>query len=84
MGILNTVLTTLMVSHPSIQSFYPIDADEVLVCISWGEKHDHWLCDKMMEKIGYEKVQEVITESNGHTDRYSSEHTYIKNRVSEI
>ena len=79
MGILNTLITTLKVYHPSIQGYYVISEDEVLVCISWGDKkQDHQVCDKMMERIGYEKVQEVITESNGHSDRYSSEHTFKK------
>ena len=79
MGILNTLFTTLKVYHPAIQNYYQLGDDEVLVCISWGDKkQDHWVCDKMMEKIGYEKVQEVITESNGYSDRYSSEHTYKK------
>ena len=78
MSILNTVLANLKVKHPAIQNYYSLGDGEVLVCISWGSKYDRCLCDVMMARLGYEKVQEVITERNGHSDHYSSEHTYKK------
>ena len=61
-----------------VEEVYQIDDKEILVCISWGDwKHEHLCCDKLMESMGYTKVQEIITEDNG-TDCYSSEHTFIK------
>ena len=61
-----------------VEEVYQIDDKEILVCISWGDwKHEHLCCDKLMESMGYTKIQEIITEDNG-TDCYSSEHTFIK------
>ena len=62
----------------SVDAIYQIDENEILVCISWGDKkHEHLACEQIMKRLGYRQVQEVITEDNG-TNRYSSEHTFIK------
>ena len=62
----------------SVDEIYEIEVNEVLVCISWGDwRHQHLACDHIMRKLGYMKVQEVVTESNG-SDCYSSEHTFLK------
>ena len=62
----------------SVDEIYEIEENEVLVCISWGDwKHQHLACDHIMRQLGYDKVQEVVTESNG-DDAYSSEHSFVK------
>ena len=62
----------------SVDEIYEIEDNEVLVCISWGDwKHQHLACDHIMLQLGYDKVQEVVTESNG-DDAYSSEHSYVR------
>ena len=62
-----------------VEAIYQIEENEILVCISWGDwKHEHLACDKIMKRLGYTQIQEVITEDNG-SDCYSSEHTFIKN-----
>lgn len=61
-----------------VDEIYEIEDNEVLVCISWGDwRHQHLACDNIMRQLGYSKVQEVVTESNG-DDAYSSEHSYVK------
>ena len=62
----------------SVNEIYEIEDNEILVCISWGDwKRQHLACDHIMRQLGYDKVQEVVTESNG-DDAYSSEHSYVK------
>ena len=62
----------------SVDEIYEIEDNEILVCISWGDwKHQHLACDHIMRQLGYDKVQEVVTESNG-DDAYSSEHSFVK------
>ena len=62
----------------SVEAIYEIEEGEILICISWGDwKHEHLCCDKVMQGLNYQKVQEVVTEDNG-SDCYSSEHTYTK------
>ena len=62
----------------SVDEIYEIEDNEILVCISWGDwKHQHLACDHIMRQLGYDKVQEVVTESNG-GDAYSGEHLYVK------
>ena len=59
-----------------VDEIYEIEDNEVLICISWGDwRHQHLACDHIMRKLGYMKVQEVVTESNG-SDCYSSEHLF--------
>lgn len=61
-----------------VDEIYEIEKNEVLVCISWGDwRHQHLACDQIMKQLGYLKVQEVVTESNG-DDAYSSEHSFVK------
>jgi hypothetical protein len=46
------------------------------VHIAWGDwKHSHAWCDVLMKYLGYELVNEIVTEENG-SDAYSSEHWY--------
>lgn len=48
----------------------------VEVEINWGDwKHDHIFCDRLMNGIGYVKVDEDITEDDG-SDTYSSIHFF--------
>ena len=50
----------------------------VTVDISWGDwKHEHLWCRDLMSYIGYEKIDERVTEENG-DDAYSAIHTYRK------
>lgn len=50
----------------------------VIVSVEWGDwKHSHAYLDKLMERIGYTKDDETVTEENG-SDCYSSEHHFIK------
>ena len=50
----------------------------VTVDISWGDwKHEHLWCRDLMGYIGYEKIDERVTEENG-DDAYSAIHTYRK------
>ena len=61
-----------------VDEIYEIEDNEVLVCISWGDwRYQHLACDNIMRQLGYDKVQEVVTEFNG-DDAYSSEHSYVK------
>ena len=50
----------------------------VTVEINWGDwKHEHLWCRDLMGYIGYEKIDERVTEENG-DDAYSAIHTYRK------
>ena len=46
--------------------------------IHWGDwKHEHARCDLLMEKFGYAKTDEDVTEQDG-SDCYSAIHSYRK------
>ena len=62
----------------SVDAIYQIEENEILVCISWGDwEHEHLACEQIMKRLGYTRVQEVITENIG-ADCYSAEHLFIK------
>lgn len=42
-------------------------------------KHDHLLCDRILEELGYRKDEEIMLEK-GNSDSYSSTHVYIRNK----
>lgn len=78
MNEINAIKDTFKANSLAVDEIYQIEEGEILICISWGDwKHEHLCCDKLMESMGYTKIQEIITEDNG-TDCYSSEHTFIK------
>lgn len=78
MNEINAIIDTFKANSLAVDEIYQIEEGEILICISWGDwKHEHLCCDKLMESMGYTKLQEIITEDNG-TDCYSSEHTFIK------
>ena len=78
MNEINAIIDTFKANSLAVDEIYQIEEGEILICISWGDwKHEHLCCDKLMERMGYTKIQEIITEDNG-TDCYSSEHTFIK------
>ena len=55
-----------------------IDTPTIRIAIHWGDwKHDHGWCDSLMEHIGYEAFNEIVTEEDG-SDTYSSEHIFIR------
>ena len=46
--------------------------------IEWGDwKHDHKFCDDLMRVLGYDLLQEELTEEDG-SDCYSAIHYYVK------
>ena len=48
----------------------------ICVGIDWGDwKHDHLRADYLMRQLGYELVEERVTDDDG-SDTYSSEHYY--------
>ncbi len=52
----------------------------VIVSVEWGDwKHSHAYLDKLMERLGYTKIHEAVTEENG-SDCYSSDHHFIKTK----
>lgn len=52
----------------------------VIVSVEWGDwKHSHAYLDKLMERIGYTKDNETVTEENG-SDCYSSDHHFTKTK----
>ena len=54
------------------------DTQLIRISISWGDwKHDHGWCDSLMENIGYEVFNEILTEENG-SDCYSSDHIFVR------
>ena len=66
---------------------YPYDVDvwdgEVRVYIDWGDwKHEHLRCKYLMSELGYQFVDEEVTEEDG-SDTYSSIHTYVKSDLDE-
>lgn len=53
-------------------------AQIIRIAINWGDwKHDHGWCDSLMNYLGYEAFNEILTEENG-SDCYSSEHIYVR------
>ena len=55
-----------------------LDTPIFLVEVSWGDwKHEHGWLDSLMGHIGYELLQENVTEEDG-SDCYSSVHVFIK------
>lgn len=47
------------------------------ISISWGDwKHDHGWLDSLMNYLGYEAFNEIVTEENG-SDCYSSDHFFV-------
>lgn len=56
------------------------DGKAVIVSVEWGDwKHTHAYLDKLMERLGYTKFHEAITEENG-SDCYSADHYFTKNK----
>ena len=52
--------------------------DSINAEIEWGDwKHDHAYLDYLMKEWGYEKTNEITTESDG-SDCYSAEHYFVK------
>jgi hypothetical protein len=50
----------------------------ICILIEWGDwKHDHAYLDYLMKGWGYEKTNEITTESDG-SDCYSAEHYFVK------
>lgn len=56
------------------------DGKSVIVSIEWGDwKHSHAYLDKLMERLGYTKDDEAVTEENG-SDCYSADHYFSKSK----
>jgi hypothetical protein len=55
-----------------------IDTTLYRFSVNWGDwKHDHGYLNSLMEYIGYELLNEIVTEENG-SDCYSSEHVFVR------
>ena len=47
------------------------------ISVSWGDwKHDHGWLDSLMNYLGYEAFNEIVTEENG-SDCYSADHIFV-------
>lgn len=54
------------------------DGKAVIVSVEWGDwKHSHAYLNKLMERLGYTKIHEIVTEQDG-SDCYSAEHHFTK------
>lgn len=52
----------------------------VIVSVEWGDwKHSHAYLDKLMERLGYTKIHENVTEQDG-SDCYSADHYFTKKK----
>ena len=52
----------------------------VIVSVEWGDwKHSHAYLDKLMERLGYTKIHEIVTEQDG-SDCYSADHYFTKKK----
>lgn len=56
------------------------DGKAVIVSVEWGDwKHSHAYLDRLMERLGYTKLHETVTEEDG-SDCYSADHYFSKNK----
>ena len=54
------------------------DSGRINIEIEWGDwKHEHLRCNRLMTMLGYECVDEVVTDEDG-SDTYSARHIYKK------
>lgn len=59
-----------------IAEILSLDTMEIFIEIEWGDwKHEHGYANYVMQKYGFKKIREEITEENG-DDCYSSVHYY--------
>ena len=64
-------------NHCFIDGIYR-ENNEITISIVWGDwSHDHRYCDNLMQYIGYEQSDVIVTEENG-SDCYSADRYYIK------
>jgi len=75
---LNKVNKIFKKDNPSLfADINSFETMEIMIDIQWGDwKHDHSYADYIMQKNGFTKINEVITEEDG-SDTYSSTHFYI-------